>query len=74
MRQPGDTHRFALESRERRGIPGQPGGQDLDRDVAVEPRIARAIDLAHSSGAERRNDLVVTEAGPRGKWHVPVFY
>ena len=28
-------------------------GQDLDRDGAIEPRVARAIDLAHAAGAER---------------------
>ncbi len=28
------------------------GGQHLDRDVALEPRIARAIDLAHAPGAD----------------------
>ena len=34
------------------------GGQNLDGDVAAEPRVARAIDLAHPAGAERRDDLV----------------
>ena len=34
------------------GIVGERGGQDLDRDVAAEPRVARAIDLAHAAGAE----------------------
>ena len=28
--------------------------QDLDRDVATEPRVPRAVDLAHAAGAERR--------------------
>ena len=37
--------------------------QDLDRDVAIEPRVARAIDLAHSAGAEQRDDVVEAEAG-----------
>ena len=34
--------------------------QDFDRDVALQPRIARAIHLAHAARAERRNDLVRT--------------
>ena len=46
--------------------------QDLDRDGAVEPRVARLVDLAHAAGAERRDDLVGAEAragldGHRGK-------
>jgi hypothetical protein len=36
--------------------------QDLDRDEAIEPRVARAIDLSHSTGAEWGDDLVRTEA------------
>ena len=30
----------------------RPGGQDLDRDVASEPRVAGAVDLAHPACAE----------------------
>src|SRR5262249_39197315 len=32
--------------------------KDLHRDVAAEPRVLRAVDLAHASGADRREDLV----------------
>jgi hypothetical protein len=32
--------------------------QDLDRGVAIQPRVARAIDLAHAAGANRRQDFV----------------
>ena len=35
--------------------------QDLDRDGAIQPRVLRLVDLSHSSGAERREDLVGTE-------------
>ncbi len=35
--------------------------QHLDRDVALEPLVARPIDLAHPSGADRREDLIGTE-------------
>ena len=38
-------------------------GQDLDRDGAIEPRVARLVDLAHAAGAERRQDLVGAETG-----------
>ena len=37
-------------------------GQDLDRDRAVEARVAGAIDLPHSARADRREDLVGAEA------------
>ena len=38
-------------------------GQDLDRDVAIQLRVARAKDLAHAAFADRRSDLVDAEAG-----------
>ena len=44
--------RFAFETGEPIGVVGEGGGQDLDRDVAIELRIARAIDLAHAAGAK----------------------
>ena len=37
-------------------------GQDLDRHVAPEFRVAGAIHLAHAAGAERRQDLVRAKA------------
>jgi hypothetical protein len=36
-------------------------GKDSDRDAALEPLVARGIDLAHPSGADRRDDLVKPE-------------
>ena len=53
--------RFALEAREPLRIGGERGRQDLDRDVAIELGIARAIDLAHAAGA----DGARTSYGPR---------
>ena len=38
-------------------------GQDLDRDRAIEPRVARLVDLAHAARAEGGEDLVRAEAG-----------
>jgi hypothetical protein len=35
--------------------------QHLDRDRPAEPRIARAVDLAHSTGADPVEDLVVPD-------------
>ena len=37
------------------------GGQDLDRDLAAEARVAGAVDLAHPAGAERGEHLVRPE-------------
>ena len=37
----------------------------LDCNVAAQPRIARPIDFAHPAGAERLDDLVRTQPGPR---------
>ena len=54
--------RFALESREAIGVAREHLGQDLDRDVTIELRVARAIDLAHAAGAEGREDFVRAES------------
>ena len=65
MRERRDGLRLALEPRERVGIGGDGFGEDLDRDVAVELRVPRPVDLAHAARAERREDLVGAEAGTR---------
>jgi hypothetical protein len=39
------------------------GRRDLDGDVAIESRVARAIDLAHAAFTDGGKDLVRTEAG-----------
>jgi hypothetical protein len=38
------------------------GGQDLDRDLAVQAGVTGTVYLAHSPGAEGRQNLVRTEA------------
>ena len=38
------------------------GVDDLERDVAAQPRVAGAVDLAHASGPEPPDDLVGAEA------------
>ena len=48
--------------------------QHLDGDVAPEPRVARAVDLAHPARPERRRDLVRPEAGPGREGHRPFVY
>ena len=44
--------------------------QDLDRNFAAEPVIARAVDLAPSAGAHDTNDLVLAEASAGFELHV----
>ena len=69
MVQRGEHLRLALEPRQPLGVGDERLGQDLDRDVAVEPRVARAIHLAHAAGAEGGEDLVRTQAGALAKGH-----
>ncbi len=57
----GEGLGLALEAREALGIARHVGGQHLERDVASELRVGRAIDLAHSAGADGGGDAVVGE-------------
>ena len=45
--------RLLLEALEPIGIGDRSGGQQLQRDVAPQPRVARAIDLAHPARTQR---------------------
>ena len=45
--------RFALEAGEPFQVGCERRWQDLDRDVAPEPGVARAIDFAHATGADQ---------------------
>ena len=56
--------RFLLEAMQPARVGGERFGDQLDRDVAPEPRIARAVDLAHAAGANPADDLVRTDARP----------
>ena len=42
---------FALETRDAIGVSGEDVEDDLDCDLAAEPRVARAVDLAHAARA-----------------------
>ncbi len=53
--------RFLLEAAQAVRVGRERRRQHLDRDVAPEPGILRAIDLAHSTGADRLEDLVGAE-------------
>ncbi len=62
--------RLALESGKAVGIGREGLRQDLERHIAPEPAVPRAIDLAHASRAKRGLDLVGAEAGAGGQAHV----
>ena len=64
--------RFALEAREPLGIEGEAVGQDLERDVALERRVAGAIHLAHAACAKRGQNLVWAESIAGGEGHCSV--
>ena len=54
-----EADRASCSNRLRRsGVGGELGREDLDRDLAAQALVARAVDLAHASGPERREDLV----------------
>jgi hypothetical protein len=60
---------FALKPREAIRIMRKRLQQDLQRDVPLQLRVARAIDLAHAARAERGQDFVRAESRTRGQRH-----
>ena len=70
MVEAGDRAGFALEPAALLVI-DPVGSQDLDRDLAAEPGVARAIDLAHAALAELGHDLVRSEVVALGEPHPP---
>jgi hypothetical protein len=53
--------RFTFEPRDTVGVSRKTFGQNLQRDIAVEVRVFRAIDLAHSSFAKLGEDAIWPE-------------
>src|SRR5882672_10981014 len=62
MVQRGERLRFAREARQAVRVVRERFGQDLDRDGAIQLRIAGAVHLAHAAFADRRIDFVDAEA------------
>ena len=52
---------FALEPRQAVAVAREGRRQDFDGDVAVQTGIARAVDLAHPTGAKRGEDFVAAK-------------
>jgi hypothetical protein len=59
--------RLAREACDALGIEGNWVGDDLQRDVAIQLGIARAIHLAHAAGAEGGDNLIRAESGAGGE-------
>jgi hypothetical protein len=62
--------RFPLETGQAVWIRGEQLREHLQRDVAVQPRIARAIHLAHAARADKGCYLIGAESGTRCDSHV----
>ena len=69
VRERRDGLGLALEAGQRVGVRRQVRREDLDGHLAIELRVARAVDLAHPPGAERREDLVGPEPCSGGETH-----
>ena len=63
MVQRGQGLGLALEAREAGGIPADAGGQHLDRDLAAELGVRRAIHFPHAAFAELGGDPVMSDPG-----------
>jgi hypothetical protein len=71
MVQGREDPRLALEAPQAILVGRQRVREHLDRDLALQPRVLRAVDLAHASGTERAEDLVLGEPVAGGEGHVP---
>jgi hypothetical protein len=69
MVQRRNRSRFPLKTCTKVGIGGELRGEDLDSHGAAEPRIARAVNLAHSSGADECHDFVRADMGANSDRH-----
>ena len=65
----GDGARLALEAGARIGIASDLGRQDLDRDRAIEARVAGSVDLAHAARADLGGHFIRAEASARTERH-----
>jgi hypothetical protein len=68
----GEHLRFAFEAREAVGIAREFLGQDLQRDIAIELRIARPIHDPHTACPEQAHDLVRSDVHSCGERHNPL--
>ena len=69
MRELRDGLRLAREAKLELGVLGEFRGEDLHRYRAVEPRVARPVDLPHPARPDRRDDFVRPQARTAGDGH-----
>jgi hypothetical protein len=69
MIQRGKYLRFTFEASEAVRIGSECLGQDLERDVAIQLRIARAIHLAHAARPEQAQDFICAKPCTRRQSH-----
>ena len=69
MREGGDSFGLTFEAGVCGRLAREFGGENLDGDGAIEPRVSGFVDFAHTAGAQRRNDLIGTESGSGGERH-----
>jgi hypothetical protein len=67
VRETGDGLCFPVEPSLAVRILGEMRRENLDHDRAAKPRVTRPIDLAHSSGPERREYFVGSESRARAQ-------
>ena len=67
--QRGEDFGFALKTRQSIGISGQRRREDLESDLTLQLRVRRPVDLPHATRAERRDDVIGTEALAVGHGH-----
>jgi hypothetical protein len=65
----GQHFGLELESAESLHVARELGRQDFERDVAVQPGIAGAVDLPHSAFAQFGQDFVRADSRPWGQGH-----
>ena len=58
--------RFTVKPRQAFGILGDRREKDLDRDVAIQLRVARAIHFTHAARTEAAEDFVRAESCTSG--------
>ena len=64
----GEQARFAFEARAPVRIASEHRRQQLDGDIAPEPRIARTVHLTHAAGAKRPGDLEHAQPHAGREW------
>ena len=61
---------FLLEAPQAVGVGGEKLGQNLDRDLAIQPGVVRAVNFAHSARIQRRAYFILSENRSGSQGHV----